>query len=175
MGLLGEKNHAVGSYVYDYLIAEAERFDRLRDKDKDLYFRNPNTGEFVKVALAYHKEVEDLSNKLFHRRKTRFFVTFNETMDLEDCMTKMELRVVRYLARRMGYDNEISGIGYNEMQGDLGSQFRYVKGAIDGLISRNVLKFKVVKNRRVYMLNPSFYYKGNMLGIFRAVKKFSAF
>ena len=34
----------------------------------------------------------------------------------------------------------ISGIGYNEMQGDLGSQFRYVKGAIDGVISRNVLK-----------------------------------
>ena len=50
MGLLGEKNHAVGSYVYDYLIAEAERFDRLRDKDKDLYFRNPNTGEFAKLS-----------------------------------------------------------------------------------------------------------------------------
>ena len=147
------------------------RPNRLKDKkDKSYHTRYAKYCLGTMSNTTYQSFInKSLLNWAFYKGKQWVLED-----DLEDCMTKMELRVVRYLARRMGYDNEISGIGYNEMQGDLGSQFRYVKGAIDGLISRNVLKFKVVKNRRVYMLNPSFYYKGNMLGIFRAVKKFSA-
>ena len=161
--------------VYNIIDIEVDRYKRLREDNQDLYFKLPHSGEFVKIAEAYDKSIEGKCKELLRRKRMSFFMTFVNTFDLEDELTPLALKVIRFFARNMSYGNVIKGYGFSDLQIELKTSGRYLTKSINQLLEKDVLRFKVVKNQRIYMVNPVYYFKGTSYGIFKTQGNYRKF
>jgi len=161
--------------VYNILELEADRFFDLKSEQQDLYFKDPSSGEFIKVADAFNEEIERLHKEMMKKKRMRFFITFSETMDMEDELKPIALKIIRMFARQMSYGNIVKGVGFSDLMEVLGTSSRYITSGIEQLLEKDVVRYKVVKNRRVYMINPVLYFKGSTMGIYKAVRTYKTF
>lgn len=166
-----EKNNI----VYDLLLVESDRVADLRREERDLYYLEPTTGEYKKVALAFDSNVESIKKAIFSKKKSKFFMTFNDTFDMEDGLRPKALTVARFFARQMNYRNIVSDMGINDISQLLSTHSKYITSSIWDLVEKDVIRFKVSKGRRTYMVNPVYYYRGGHSSMFLLVREYKSF
>ena len=157
--------------VFDVILLEADRIISHRQKDLDLYYKDKNGG-FVKLAEAYDAEVEEMQNRIFQRKKLRYFTVFQEGIDIQEELMPSSNRLLRFFSKVMTYGNKVSGYGMRDIHNCTGLHLRYVNLAIKELVSKDVIRVESTKNRRVYMVNPIYMYKGTMKKLFYCVKAY---
>lgn len=163
------------SIVFDLLLMEADRIKNFRIKELDLYYINPIDGDFTPIGEAYQNQISTFKDMIFRRKKTRYFITFAETLDLEDELKPVALKVMRRFARVMTYGNIVQNFSFKDIEKVFHVHPKYVGSAINQLLERDCIRFKVHKNRRTYMINPVYYFKGTTNGLFSAVRSYDAY
>lgn len=162
------------SVVYDLMLLEVDRIERRRKQDLDLYYKNV-TGDIVPLAEAYEPEVEEMVSNIFKKRKMRYLITFVDAIELQDELLPSSHKALRYMTKEMNYGNIVKNIGLRDIQDATGLNMKYVIKAIKQLCEKDILRFKVLKGRRTYIVNPTFFYKGTLRSIFKTAREFDTY
>jgi hypothetical protein len=143
----------------------------MRRKDFDLYYKN-RYGEFVAIGEAYDEKVELFLLRLFQRKKMKYFITFVDALSMQDKLTPSANKLLRFFSLAMNYGNKLTNHSLRDIQQCTGLNMRYVMSGIDKLVEHDVIRIEKFKNRRTYMVNPTYMYRGNLKKIFYAVKEY---
>lgn len=161
----------VNNIVYDLILLEADRVIAHNQKNLELYYKD-YSGELVPLAEPYDAEVTMLIDNLLKRRKMRYMISFNETIDLLNDIKPSSNKVLRLMVKCMNYGNVLRNYSLRDLQQATGMNMRYVISSISELCANDVIRFEMEKNRRIYMVNPSFFYKGTIKKMFYCTKSF---
>lgn len=157
--------------VYDLLLLEADRIERLKLKKPKLYYEDV-TGNVVPLAEPWDASVEDLIQSIFKKKKTRYLITFVESLEVQDGLLPCSHKMLRFMTKEMNYGNVMRNYGLRDIRNATGMNMRYVIKAIGQLCEKDLIRFDVEKGRRTYMVNPVYFYKGSMKSIFSAVRNY---
>ena len=160
--------------VYDLIMLEADRILSGRKRELDLYYKD-RQGNMRKLGEAYDKSVDDLISQILKKKKMRYFITFVDALEEEELLKPSSMKILRFFGKEMTYGNVVSGWAIRDLHDATGINMNYIISAIGQLCEKDLLRFKVIRNRRTYMLNPTFYYKGSMRKIFWATKNFDSY
>ena len=158
--------------VYDLILLEADRILSRKLKSPKLYYEDMY-GNVVPLAEPWDAEVELLVQGIFRKKKMRDLITFAEALELQDKLNPSSLKMLRFMAKEMNYGNYLRGYGLRDIRNATGMNMRYVIKSIGQLLEHDVIRYYTEKGRRVYMVNPIYFYKGSMKSIFGAVKSYS--
>lgn len=159
------------SLVFDLILLEADRVIAHRMKNFDLYYKDIN-GSFEKIGDAYASEADDMVALIMKRKKMRYMISFVEAIELQDELKPSSSKILRFFARQMSYGNVVKGYGFKDIFNATGVNTHFITSGINQLCEKDIVRFKVVKGRRIYMVNPIFFYKGSMKKLFNAVKQY---
>lgn len=162
------------SIVYDLILLEADRVLAHRMKDLDLYYKDINGG-FEKIGEAYDSSVEDLISGILKRKKMRYIITFTDAIELQNDLKPSAHKILRLFVGIMSYGNVVKGYGFKDIHSSTGINTHFITSAINQLLQKDIIRLKIVKGRRVYMINPIYFYKGSMKKIFLTVKDYEKF
>jgi NAD-dependent dihydropyrimidine dehydrogenase PreA subunit len=81
-------------------------------------------------------------------------------------------KMLRFFTRQMNYGNTIKNYSLRDIQQLTDMNMRYVMKSIAELCERDVIRFTKEKNRRTYMVNPIYFYKGTIKKIFYCSKEY---
>jgi hypothetical protein len=160
--------------IFDLLLLEADRIIAHRQKDLDLYYKDIH-GDIVPLGEAYKANVDELVNTLFKRKKMRYFISFSDSIDLQDGIKPSAHKILRFFCKHMNYGNQLKGYGIRDIQIATSMNTNYVAKAISELCENDLLRFDITKGRRNYMVNPIYFYKGTMKKLFYCVKEYDKF
>ena len=99
-------------------------------------------------------------------------ISFNETIDLLNDIKPSSNKILRLMVKCMNYGNVLRNYSLRDLQQATGMNMRYVISSISELCANDVIRFEMEKNRRIYMVNPSFFYKGTIKKMFYCTKSF---
>jgi len=160
--------------VYQILLQEANRISSLKKDKFDLYTKDAK-GNFVKIAEAFDPKIEELKSLILKKRKTRFYISFVECMDMMDDLPPSAHRVLRFLVQQMNNSNVIDSFSYREINECTGIHLKYIQKGIHVLLEKDIIRWKKNRNGKSYMVNPIFYFKGKLNYIFKCVSDYEGF
>lgn len=163
-----------GNLIYDLVLLEADRIVAHKMKDPDLYYKDFN-GSFEKLAEPYSPEVQDVINEVFKRRRMRYMITFNKSLETFWRLKPSATKLLCYFSMSMGYGNIIKGHGFNDISAATGMNKTFITKGINELCEEDLIRFKLIKGRRTYMVNPAIFYKGTIKQLFNSTKKYEQF
>ena len=161
-----EKNNI----VFDLILLEADRVINRRKKDLDLYYKDGN--EYRKLADAYQGEADTLVEGLLRRKKMRYMISFVESLELMDSLKPATNKMLRFLVRQMNYGNVLRNYSLRDIQKLTDMSMRYVQKSIAELCEADAIRFITEKNRRTYMVNPIYFYKGTIKKMFYCTREY---
>jgi hypothetical protein len=157
--------------VFDYVELEVDRILARKKKDFDLYIKNPN-GTFEVLGEAYEEEVNEIIDNIFKRKRMKYYITFQDSLDVMDNLPPIANKILRLLVKAMNYGNVVKGYSIRDIKLITGSHSTYIQNAIRTLAEQDIIRFIPDKNRRIYMVNPTYYYKGTIKKMFLVVRKY---
>lgn len=163
----------MSSILYDMILMEADKISFLKQKDLELYYKD-HTGEIVPLAEAYSPEVQEVLKQLLKRKRMRYFITFAEGLDVMETLSKSTNKLTLLFAKNMGYDNKIKDWTIRDLHGSLGTNMKFIIKSLKVLCEKDVIRFTVKRNKRTYMVNPVYFYRGSIKSLFLAVKKYES-
>jgi len=161
-----EKNNI----VFDLILLEADRVINRRVKHLDLYYKDKD--EYRKLAEGYNAEVNEVVENLLKRKKMRYMISFVETLDIMDKLKPATNKMLRFFVKQMNYGNALKNYSLRDIQQLTDMSMRYVMKSVSELCAHDVIRFTMDKNRRTYMINPIYFYKGTIKKMFYCVKEF---
>ena len=162
----------MNNIVFDLILLEADRVLAYKQKDLDLYYKDIN-GDIVPLAEAYSESVNNVLQDIFKRKKMRYHIAFTETIDELDNMKPISNKLLRFFVREMNYGNILKNYSIRDIQQVTGISNRYMLSSMKELIQKDFIRFEVDRNRRTYMVNPIYFYKGSLKKIFYSVQKYN--
>jgi NAD-dependent dihydropyrimidine dehydrogenase PreA subunit len=157
--------------VFDLILLEADRVISHKMKDLDLYYKDFH-GELIPLADSYTAEVDDVISNLLKRKRMRYMITFTESLEVMDELKPAANKMLRFFTRQMNYGNTIKNYSLRDIQQLTDMNMRYVMKSIAELCEHDVIRFTKEKNRRTYMVNPIYFYKGTIKKIFYCSKEY---
>ena len=165
--MIEEKN----SVVYDLILLEADRVMSKRKSDRNLYYKNDD-GDFVEVAQGYSPESDAIILQLLKKKRSRYMITFMESIDMLNSVKPSSNRILRFFTQQMTYGNILKNYSLRDIQQCTDMNMRYVMGAIKELCSIDAIRYYEEKKRRIYMVNPIYFYKGTIKKVFYSIKEY---
>jgi len=162
----------MNNIVFDLILLEADRVLAHKQKDLDLYYKDIN-GDIVPLAEAYSESVNNVLQDIFKRKKMRYHIAFTETIDELDTMKPISNKLLRFFVREMNYGNILKNYSIRDIQQVTGISNRYMLSSMKELIQKDFIRFEVDRNRRTYMVNPIYFYKGSLKKIFYSMQKYN--
>lgn len=161
-----EKNNI----VFDLILLEADRVINRRKKNLDLYYKDGD--EYRKLAEAYEAEADVLVENLLRRKKMRYVISFVESLELMDRLKPATNKMLRFMVRQMNYGNALKNYSLRDIQQLTDMSMRYVQKSIAELCEVDAIRFSREKNRRTYMVNPIYFYKGTIKKMFYCTREY---
>lgn len=161
-----EKN----SIVFDLILLESDRVIAKRKKNLDLYYKEGD--EFIPIAETYSTEADVLIENLLRRKKMRYMISFVESLDIMDELRPATNKMLRFFVRQMNYGNALKNYSLRDIQQLTDMSMRYVMKSISELCEKDVIRFSMEKNRRNYMVNPIYFYKGTIKKLFYCAREY---
>jgi hypothetical protein len=158
--------------VFDLILLEADRVLAHKRKDLDLYYRD-DKGNYHAIAEAYEAQAEEISRKIYQRKKLKYFITFQEGIDIQDELMPSANKILRFFSKAMTYGNKVTGYSLRDIQACTGLNMKYVLLALKCLTEKDVVRFSTHRQRRTYMVNPVYMYKGTLKKLFYCVQTYS--
>lgn len=162
----------MNNIVFDLILLEADRVIFHKQKDLDLYYKNIE-GDIVPIAEAYSDSVNEVMQDILRRKKMRYYISFTDTLNELDLMKPISNKLLRFFVREMNYGNIIKNYSLRDIQQVTGISNRYMLSSMKELIDKDFIRFEVDRNRRTYMVNPIYFYKGSLKKIFYSVQKYN--
>ncbi len=166
--MIEEKN----SIVYDLILLEADRILSRKREDRNLYYKDDD-GEFIEIAQGYSDETDAIILQLLKKKKARYMITFIESIEMLNDVKPSSNRILRFFTQQMTYGNMLKNYSLRDIQQCTDMNMRYVMGAIKELCSIDAIRYSEEKNRRTYMVNPIYFYKGTVKKMFYSIKEYN--
>tara|TARA_R110001592_G_scaffold7523_3_gene42019 strand:+ start:774 stop:1334 length:561 start_codon:yes stop_codon:yes gene_type:complete len=166
--MIEEKN----SIVYDLILLEADRILSRKREDRNLYYRDDDGG-FIEIAQGYSDETDAIILQLLKKKKARYMITFIESIEMLNDVKPSSNRILRFFTQQMTYGNMLKNYSLRDIQQCTDMNMRYVMGAIKELCSIDAIRYEQEKNRRTYMVNPIYFYKGTVKKMFYSIKEYN--
>lgn len=161
----------MSSLLYDMILMEADKITAFKQKDLELYYKDKD-GEIVPLAEAYDPAVEEVLKQLVKRKRMRYFITFADGLKKQNELTQSANRIIRLLVGDMGYDNRAYGWSLRDIQSALTMNMTLVLKNMKILCGEDIVRYYSVKNKRTYMVNPAYFYRGSFKSLFMAIKRY---
>lgn len=161
----------MSNILYDMILMEADKISFYKQKDLELYYKDKH-GNIVPLAQPYDPEVQDVLKQLLKRKRMRYFLTFAEGLNLINELNKSANRVLTLFTQNMGYDNRLKEWSIRDLHGALGTDMKFLVKSLRTLCEKDIIRFVVIKNKRTYMVNPVYFYRGSIKSLFDTVKKY---
>lgn len=161
----------MNNIVFDLLLLEADIVIGKKLKNLDLYYKD-GKGDFTKLAEGYDAAVDDVISNLLKRKRMRYMITFTESLDMMDQLKPSANKILRFFTKQMNYGNILKNYSLRDIQQLTDMNMKYVMKSIDELCEMDVIRFTTEKNRRTYMVNPVYFYKGTIKKIFYCAKEY---
>lgn len=161
-----EKN----SIVFDLILLESDRVIAKRKRNLDLYYKEGD--EFIPIAETYSAEADVLIENLLRRKKMRYMISFVESLDVMDELRPATNKMLRFFVRQMNYGNALKNYSLRDIQQLTDMSMRYVMKSISELCEKDIIRFSTEKNRRNYMVNPIYFYKGTIKKLFYCTREY---
>ena len=161
----------MSNILYDMILMEADKISFHKQKDLELYYKD-KYGNIVPLAQPYDPEVQDVLKQLLKRKRMRYFLTFAEGLNLINELNKSANRVLTLFTQNMGYDNKLKEWSIRDLHGALGTDMKFLVKSLRTLCEKDIIRFVVVKNKRTYMVNPVYFYRGSIKSLFLTTQKY---
>jgi hypothetical protein len=102
----------------------------------------------------------------------RYVISFVESLDLMDKLKPATNKMLRFLVRQMNYGNALRNYSLRDIQQLTDMSMRYVQKSIAELCEADAIRFTTEKNRRTYMVNPIYFYKGTIKKMFYCTREY---
>lgn len=165
--MIEEKNNI----VYDLILLEADRVMSKKRADKSLYYKD-EYGQYVEVAQGFSDEADKIIMQLLRKKKARYMITFMESIEMLDLIKPSSNRILRFFTQQMTYGNILKNYSLRDIQQCTDMNMRYVMNAIKELCAIDAVRFHEEKRRRIYMVNPIYFYKGTIKKVFFSLKEY---
>ena len=161
----------MSSILYDMVLMEADKISFYKQKDLELYYKDKH-GNIVLLAQPYEEEVQDVLKQLLKRKRMRYFLTFAEGLDVINQLSKSTNRLLVLFTQNMGYDNKLKDWTIRDFHSALGTDMKFLLKSIKNLCEKDIIRFTVHRNKRTYMVNPTYFYRGSIKSLFDTVKRY---
>jgi len=161
----------MSNILYDMILMEADKISFYKQKDLELYYKD-KYGDIVPLAHPYDPAVQEVLKQLLKRKRMRYFLTFAEGLNLINELNKSANRVLTLFTQNMGYDNRLKEWSIRDLHSALGTDMKFLVKSLRTLCEKDIVRFVVVKNKRTYMVNPVYFYRGSIKSLFDTVKKY---
>jgi hypothetical protein len=161
----------MSSLLYDMVLMEADKISFYKQKDLELYYKD-KYDNIVPLAQPYDPEVQEILKQLLKRKRMRYFLTFAEGLDVLLQLKKSTTRLLILFAQNMGYDNKLKDWTIRDFHGSLGTDMKVLIKSLKILCEKDIIRFVVNRNKRTYMVNPIYFYRGSIKSLFNTVKKY---
>jgi len=163
----------MSSLLYDMVLMEADKISFYKQKDLELYYKD-KYDNIVPLAQPYDPEVQEILKQLLKRKRMRYFLTFAEGLDVLLQLKKSTTRLLILFAQNMGYDNKLKDWTIRDFHGSLGTDMKVLIKSLKILCEKDIIRFVVNRNKRTYMVNPIYFYRGSIKSLFNTVKKYES-
>lgn len=163
----------MSSLLYDMILMEADKIIHYKQKELELYYKDKH-GNMCLLAEPYEPEVEEVLKTLLKRKKMRYFITFAEGVDAMSNLSLVTNRLLRFIVKNMHYDNTFKGWSMRDIFSGTGINLKYLVTSFSSLLQEDIIRYTTVKGKRVYMVNPIYFYRGSFKSIFFAVKRYES-
>lgn len=160
--------------VYDLMMLESDRILGHRMKEFDLYYKDAY-GEFKVLGEAYDSNVEELIASALKKKKMRYVITFVDAIETMNKIKPSANKLLRFFTQIMSYGNVVKGYGFIDINKCIGMNTHFITSGLNELMENDIVRYYINKGRRIYMVNPIFYYKGSMKKIYGVIKKYDEF
>lgn len=157
--------------VFDLLLLEADMVISKKIKNLDLYYKDEK-GKFNKLAEGYDAAVDDVINNLLKRKRMRYMITFTETLTILNEIKPSSNKILRLMCQQMNYGNMLKNYSLRDIQQLSDMNMKFVMNSIKELCAKDIIRFVTEKNRRTYMVNPIYFYKGTIKKMFYCAKEY---
>jgi hypothetical protein len=161
----------MSNILYDMILMEADKISFYKQKDLELYYKD-KYNNIVPLAQPYDPAVQEVLKQLLKRKRMRYFLTFAEGLDLINELNKSANRVLTLFTQNMGYDNRLKEWSIRDLHGALGTDMKFLVKSLRTLCEKDIIRFVVIKNKRTYMVNPIYFYRGSIKSLFNTVQKY---
>lgn len=161
----------MSNILYDMILMEADKISFYKQKDLELYYKD-KYGNIVPLAQPYDENVQEVLKQLLKRKRMRYFLTFAEGLNLINELSKSANRVLTLFTQNMGYDNKLKEWSIRDLHGALGTDMKFLVKSLRTLCEKDIIRFVVVKNKRTYMVNPVYFYRGSIKSLFLTTQKY---
>lgn len=161
----------MSNILYDMILMEADRISFYKQKDLELFYKD-KYGNIVPLAHPYDDNVQEVLKQLLKRKRMRYFLTFAEGLDLINELSKSTNRLLTFFAQNMGYDNKLKEWSVRDLHDALGTDMKFLIKSLRTLCEKDIIRFVVVKNKRTYMVNPVYFYRGSIKSLFITTQKY---
>ena len=161
----------MNNIVFDLILLEADRVINQKVKGLDLYYKNQK-GEFLQIAEGYNSQADEVIANLLRRKKMRYMITFTESLSIMNEIKPSSNKILRLMCQQMNYGNLIKNYSLRDIQQLSDMNMKFVMNSIKELCAKDIIRFTSEKNRRTYMVNPIYFYKGTIKKMFYCVKEF---
>lgn len=163
----------MSNLLYDMVLMEAERISYYKQKDLELYYKD-KYGELTLLAEPYDEAVQEVLKQLLKRKRMRYFLTFAEGFEVLNDLNKAASRLLIFLAQNMRKDNMIKDYTIRDLGASLGSDLKNVIKGLRLLCEKDVVRFVIIRNKRTYMINPVYFYRGSIKSVFKTAQKYES-
>lgn len=161
----------MNNIVFDLILLEADRVINNKIKGLDLYYKD-SKGQFVPIAEGYNAQADEVIANLLRRKKMRYMITFTESLAIMNDLKPSSNKMLRFMTQQMGYGNSLKNYSLRDIQQLTDMNMKFVMNSIKELCAKDIIRFTTEKNRRTYMVNPIYFYKGTIKKLFYCVKEF---
>ena len=122
--------------------------------------------QFVPIAEGYNAQADEVIANLLRRKKMRYMITFTESLSIMNELKPSSNKMLRFMTQQMGYGNTLKNYSLRDIQQLTDMNMKFVMNSIKELCAKDIIRFTTEKNRRTYMVNPIYFYKGTIQKLF---------
>lgn len=145
----------------DVLLAEKELIKQYRD-DIDLWYRDPKTKKFYKVANYWRPEVNGIIKEIFRKKKMKYAVVILDSLQYTMNLKPYSFKLLFFMLQHMKRDNTIEGFTIRMIKDKLKMSDRYIINAQKELLEMDFMRRQKDRNSYKFMVNPGFYLRATL-------------
>jgi DNA-binding MarR family transcriptional regulator len=149
---------------FEILYNESERLNNLSiDEDKVFVF-DKRTGDYIPVGAFVPEESKEIVKKIKTLRENELAFVMAYQKPILECISSLtphEVKLLFFLAAKCSYGNKVYDMGYTQIAKEARMSKDTITKAMQKLKSEKLIHAKPFKNRYIYTVNPSIFWRGS--------------
>lgn len=149
---------------FEILYNESERLSNISVEEDKVFVLDKVSGEYIPVGAFVPEEAKEIVKKIKKLKDNDLSFVMGYQKPILECiknLTPHEVKLLFFLASYCSYGNKVYDMGYTQIAKEARMSKDTVAKSMKALKSSNLIHAKPFKNRYVYTINPSIFWRGS--------------